>query len=481
MKVNDLLKKSCRIVKSALFFRLPKIPSAVCAGLIPPLTYYLCELYYHNPFETPLSLQIIGWLPYYLTAALIFGCCGRASIALAVSTSLHTVIALINSYVIIFRGSPILPWDILSVRTAVSVADGFDFTPDARTLICSVLLLVLIFISAHTELRIRGAKLRVPTALMSAALFCGFALSMQSDKIGDAIGLYEMPFTQKYTYRQNGFWPSFFMNAKYLVVDVPEGYSEDEVRSIEAKLPEAEQTSGGTPNIVVVVDEAFSDLSVLGHFETNIEVMPFYKSLVGSENTVTGVSYTSILGGNTANTEFEFLTGDTMAFLPSGSIPYQQYINEATSALPRAMTAYGYASTFIHPYGAAGWNRNIVCPYLGFQTCLFDTDLKYGRYIRNRISDKSVCDYIFDAYENKEDGTPTFIYALTMQNHSGYSTKYANFSPYVHVLGFENDQIYSAETYLTLIRETDNALRKLINYFSTVDEDTVVIFFGDHQ
>ena len=64
------------------------------------------------------------------------------------------------------------------------------------------------------------------------------------------------------------------------------------------------------PNIVVIMDEAFSDLSVWGDFETSEEVMPYFKMM--QQEAVGGEVYVSVKGGNTANTEFEFLTGDTM-------------------------------------------------------------------------------------------------------------------------------------------------------------------------
>lgn len=69
------------------------------------------------------------------------------------------------------------------------------------------------------------------------------------------------------------------------------------------------------PNIIVIMDEAFSDLAVRGEFTTNEDYMPFIHSLQqGAENTRTGYLNVSVLGGNTANTEFEFLTGSTIGF-----------------------------------------------------------------------------------------------------------------------------------------------------------------------
>lgn len=115
------------------------------------------------------------------------------------------------------------------------------------------------------------------------------------------------------------------------------------------------------PNIIVMMNESFSDLSVLGDFETNEDYMPFIHSLEqGEKNTVTGMLNVSVCGGNTANTEFEFLTGNTMAFLPQGSIPYQQYINGDLKALPDYLKTLGYQTIATHPYNAGGWERDTV-------------------------------------------------------------------------------------------------------------------------
>ena len=75
---------------------------------------------------------------------------------------------------------------------------------------------------------------------------------------------------------------------------------------------------------------------------------------------VIGHLYVSVLGGNTANSEFEYLTGDSMAFLPSGSIPYQQYLNKYALSIVSHMKELGYSTTAMHPYNASGWNRSSV-------------------------------------------------------------------------------------------------------------------------
>ena len=66
-----------------------------------------------------------------------------------------------------------------------------------------------------------------------------------------------------------------------------------------------------------------------------------------------------------------------------------------------------------------------------------------------------------------------------MQNHSGYDTGYFTENA-VRIPGHEGE-FPNAEEYLTLIRESDAAIPMLIDYFSKIEDPTVIVFFGDHQ
>ena len=88
--------------------------------------------------------------------------------------------------------------------------------------------------------------------------------------------------------------------------------------------------------------------------------------------------YSSVKGGNTANTEFEFLTGLSMYFLPTGSIPYQQYIKSEVPSLASQLSSVGYTSVSMHPYYPKGWNRDTVYDDLGFEEKYFKDDFSFN-------------------------------------------------------------------------------------------------------
>ena len=62
--------------------------------------------------------------------------------------------------------------------------------------------------------------------------------------------------------------------------------AEEENRNINVS---GKKTTKQTPNVIAVMNESFSDLSVLGDFKTNQDYMPFYHSL--KKNTIKGNMY----------------------------------------------------------------------------------------------------------------------------------------------------------------------------------------------
>lgn len=464
--------------------RLPKGISIPLLVGIPIASFYLLELLTHDPRMIRWEVLLLEFAFYLLLFGFFFAVTGRMKVGYGIAVLLVAFIGMANYYVLNFRSNPILPWDIASLGTALSVADNFVFEGNER--VCEILLgyLLLFVLAVKCDLRIKTGKVRL---FWAALLFiCSFVYyrAVQTDEVKKATGIYEMPFTQWYVYQKNGFFVSFIINARYLDVEVPEGYSPQEAREelyrrefSEEPVPEPEEK----PNIIVVMDEAFSDLHVLGDFETNKALIPFIESLMASDEVISGNLAVSVLGGNTANTEFEFLTGLSTAFLPAGSIPYQQFVRTELPSLATILKEYGYETLAMHPYGARGWNRDLVYPRLGFERMMFRDDFEERAGLRSYISDGSVVRQIIREYEDKKEGQPLFAFAVTMQNHGSYFREYENFTSDVRVTSPKLGRLPKAEQYLSLIRWTDAAMKKLVEYFREQDEKTIIVFFGDHQ
>ena len=70
------------------------------------------------------------------------------------------------------------------------------------------------------------------------------------------------------------------------------------------------------------------------------------------------------------NATYEALTGFSNAFLPYGSIPYQQYVRHDVPSLASFLGNQGYVTRAIHPFEGWFWNRENVYDAFGFDRFL---------------------------------------------------------------------------------------------------------------
>ena len=462
--------------------------------LIPIANFYLFEAYIHNPFkDMKIQIQFLNIFLFELLMLLFFMVLGSLKWSLRLQSAFFMLIGLANYYVLEFRSAPIMPWDIYSFGTAMSVAGNFEYTLEKQTVFVIIGFVVLLIIEEFPNLRISRISIvskkviyaiRAVSAGICVCLLFGFTHMLWQESTIIKFGMYDKLFTPTVISKRDGTAIGFLMELQYITVDKPSNYSADMAEQILEPFSEMAAENPApvhdAPNIIVIMNEAFSDPAVLGNFETNEEYMPFVHSVLNGEveNTTSGWLNVSVLGGNTANTEFEFLTGNTMAFLPQGSVPYQQYVKGEQESLASHLKTLGYQTIAMHPYNSTGWDRNKVYPLLGFDKMYFIKDYSSPEKIRKYVSDLACYDKIIELYEEKPKDTPFFIFNVTMQNHSSYSEEFDNFTPDITVTDSNSKTL---NNYLSLMKISDEALEYLIDYFSTVEEDTVVIFFGDHQ
>lgn len=459
--------------------------AGLAACLFLPFAALCCmEFYTHVPWDLSFLIVILNYLFYLILYGIFTALFGSSRIGCAAAPVFPMLAGLVNYFVVSFRSSPVVPWDIFSIGTATSITDNYSFTLNYRVVFVLIGFAYLIILGEKTRLEIKKLRVRLAAICLSAALMAGYVTAIQIEAVEDAFGMDDILFTPNVLYRNNGFMAAFLANLRYLDVEKPAGYSASAAE--ETARPWAEESIGtedisDSPNIIVIMNEAFSDLSVYGDFGTSEDAMPFIRSL--DKNTVKANLYVSVKGGNTANTEFEFLTGNSMAFMPAGSVPYQQFIKSRMPSLASHMKSLGYRTAALHPYYASGWNRDQVYPDLGFEHTYFREDFINASTLRGYVDDASAFQKLIQLYEEKEEGEKLFAFEVTMQNHGGYSKEYPDLQPEIFLTEaeYKSTQVESTEKYLTLIRRTDEAFEELLGYFAGEEEKTVVVMFGDHQ
>ena len=160
---------------------------------------------------------------------------------------------------------------------------------------------------------------------------------------------------------------------------------------------------------------------------------PFIDSL--KENTTKGYALSSVFGAKTPNSEWEFMSGNSMAFLPMGSVVYQQYISDTPTTIVSNLKDDGYTCIAMHPYYETGWSRNLVYPHIGFDEMHFIDYFDQTKILREYITDQELYDKIIRRYENRKNNEKLFFMGITMQNHGGYTETYDNFPENYYKVG----------------------------------------------
>lgn len=412
------------------------------------------------------------YILFYLARLLL----GRRRTAGTFITLLCFSVGLVNHYVLRFRGRIIFPADLQAWRTAANVLDGFDLSFDIyvnHALIILIAYLFLLFVCPAQKKRDPSPPwLSLLAALSTAAyIYAFFCTGMLP-----ALNIY----TQQWATQSNGFLLNFTVALRYSRMEKPAGWTEQaalEIMEDYSATPADERTVRPT-NIIVVMNEAFSDLSIFDTLELNEDALPFLHSM--EENTIKGLMYPPVTGGGTASVEYEFLTGLSNSFLPPHCVAYQLYMNEDMPSLSTLAGAAGYSTTAFHPYHSTGWNRPIVYNYLDFDTQLYNTDVTAPRYVRRYISDQRDYEMLYDL-TSQAAGKPNFMFNVTMQNHSGYAQGWNNLPRDIILSDTFSDEGSKIQQYFCLMKASDNALANLISHYEQVDEPTLIVFFGDHQ
>ena len=483
-KVCAILAGICVLTLAIYMIDMPVHPviRILFALVIPLGCFYTFETLTHQ-MSTMIELaKRLNIAFYYWLFLFVFFIAGRTSISMAICVSAIAIIGVGNYFVVMFRSNPIVPWDIYSFETAMSVADNYVFSVDWALAEHIAMFILMLIVGVRTNIRLNKKILR-PILTVAMCIPAYFYISyLWQDNLERNTGLNDTLFNAKYMHSKDGFFVSFILDIHFLQIEEPKNYSDEYALSLlNEQEVEKVETPEELPDIIAIMDETFSDPAVLGEFETNKDYMPFVHSILRGEvaNTISGYADVSVLGGNTANSEFEFLTGNSMAFFPNGSVPYLQYIRDGISTIVPQLEEYGYTTYGTHPYRAKGWNREFIYDLMGFDYRYFQGSFPFEDKLRNYVSDEADFKSILE-WRNNTEG-PFFMFNVTMQNHSNYGGDFDNFDPQI-VAKFKNT--YSNKylnKYLSLMYETDQDVASLLSELSQSDRKTIVVFWGDHQ
>jgi phosphoglycerol transferase MdoB-like AlkP superfamily enzyme len=456
------------------------------------LINYLFQYFQHlqdplltfNWIQTNPNIYFAGVLYLFFIFLLTFAVIGNFYISTFLTSLILTVIGFIHYNKLNIRVEPLYPFDFKQYSQMKAVIPMItEYISLKQIFVASI----LVFIIAYAIVILKNIRFGYVTrgiilvvSILMLYSYTNFPKTfMKSFVANNHVTI--VKWNPIDNYRINGFLFGFISNLQNDSFKKPEGYSKQKViQTAQKYISNSHRETnhrGPTPNIIYLMSESFWDPTRM-RLEFSGDPIPNLRQLMTQHSS--GSVLSPVFGGATANVEFEALTGFSTSFLNPGVIPYQEMMDKKSfvPSIISNLEAKGYRSVAIHPYNKVFYKRNVVYNIFGFDKFLDQESMKHNERDPGRvINDLSLTHEILDNI--KEQDHPLFIHAVSMQNHMPYNAG-AYEENKIKISGLSPENTAKLEVYTEGIRRSDEALQLLVKELKTINEPTVLVFWGDH-
>ncbi|WP_324656007.1 LTA synthase family protein [Bacillus cereus] len=434
---------------------------------------------------------ILSFVVIYAIYILVYNLIGKVFLSMVLTSCTLVILCIVNYLKLIFRGDPLYPSDFTQITHMQSVIpmvmDYFSWSY-IFVIILSIVACIVAGIYMRRDIQNVKIHLGIRALLVVGSIFVLYAYGNFANtfmnKVFQKSGVDFVLWNQNENYASNGFVLGFISNLDTTVMEKPKNYSKENMLQIANDINKQYSGNIGSqkkkekPNIIFVMSESFWDPTKVTNLSFSEDPVPNLHHYI--ENFPGGQTISPTFGGNTANVEFEALTSYSMSLLKPGSIPYQQVITNKKEipSIPTALKKEGYYTSAIHSFGRTFFKRDDVYKVLGFDKFNAEDTMENVDIDGDYISDLAMSKEIIAELEKQKQ--PTFIHAVTMQNHFPF-TEGRFGENLIEISGLENEESKGElETYTEGLRRSDEALQYLIEQLDNFDRPTLLVFFGDH-
>ncbi|EOP64452.1 LTA synthase family protein [Bacillus cereus] len=434
---------------------------------------------------------IFSLIVIYAIYIFVYNVLGKVFLSTILTSILLIILAIVNHFKIVFRGDPLYPSDFTQIGHMQSVIPMvMDYFSWGYILLVIVSVVACILAGMYIRKYIQNVKVHagVRVLFIIGSVFVLYAYGNFTNtfmnKWFQKSGIEFVLWNQNENYASNGFVLGFISNLDTTVIEKPKDYSKENMLQIANDIKKQYSSNIGAqkqkekPNIIFVMSESFWDPTKLTNLSFSEDPLPNLHHYI--ENFPGGQTISPTFGGNTANVEFEVLTSYSMSLLKPGSIPYQQVVTnkKEVPSITRELKKEGYYTSAIHSFGRSFFKRDDVYRVLGFDKFNAQDTMENVEVDGDYISDLSMSKEIIAELEKQKQ--PTFIHAVTMQNHFPF-TEGRFGENQIEISGLDNEESKAElETYTEGLRRSDEALQYLIEQLDNLDRSTLLVFFGDH-
>jgi phosphoglycerol transferase MdoB-like AlkP superfamily enzyme len=459
--------------------------TAFAATLLAFAVEVLARGSFGTAFDFFAGLHRPAWTTAFVLAMVIFAAdaaLGRRHRSLLLLAPPLLILAWIGSQKALYLGDPLYPTDFLYYRQIVELmpllARDRPLTVVAMVVaaVGGLALLVYGWRLAARHCRPIGLYPRLARLAIALPLLAFFVSIMDYRTFSwtrDRLDVIPRMWDQKDNYAANGFVLAFALNLPMATVAAPSGYSAEAIDRIAGESGLTAPATGERPDVVIVMSESFWDSTRLPGVTITPDPIPTARSLRSGE------VFSPEFGGMTANVEFEALTGFSNAFLPYGSIPYQQYVRTKIPSLATFFREQGYATTAVHPFQGWFWNRSVVYDAFGFERFLSEENLPPLEKRGPLASDAAMTEELIRLADAEEK--PFFIFAVSLQGHGPYEpNRYKDASHAVTAPALSERARGAVQSFSEGVSDADRGLARLVEWAKGRERPTVIAFFGDH-
>lgn len=282
--------------------------------------------------------------------------------------------------------------------------------------------------------------------------------------------------------RAYGYVPSFVQQSicGLNVIQKPDGYNKNDTIAVASTYEKKQSASNNEnlPDIIFILNETFYDLDQVLDTGLSDEMFSYIESL---DNAITGYALSPKLGGGTNQSEYELLSSNSMYLMPIAT-PFVSLNLEDANTIVSYLESLGYTTLGTHCYKPSNYSRNRAYPAIGFDYIKWDTDYENPEEYGERAmfyTDESVYRNLNQWYEEIAQDNPVFMYCLTVQNHGLWDQNDSKYD-IVHTSSDFGQYTDIINEYESCIYLSDKAFEALVDYYSNVDRDVIIVMVGDH-
>lgn len=412
--------------------------------------------------------------------------------AVLVTTSIvWMVLGIVQFLVVKYRTQPFCSVDVLMLKDAFSLITIYFSWPQIILMFAGGFAVAILAVMLFTRMARRKQFNRAIAAIWFVGMVCVCACV---GTLSVRYGLLPQRFDDLVSAYQNyGFATCFTLTFGQQGISKPDSYSSDAVTEIlkEIDTPASDDDSSpqyptfdesdnlDQPNIIFLQLESFFDVNTIIGGSYSKDPTPNFNRLC--QYWPSGELYVPTIGGGTANTEFEVLSGMNLDFFGAGEYPYNTILQENTcETVCYDLKDYGYTTTAMHNNTGTFYSRNKVYTRLGFDRFV---SLEYMQDVNYTplgwAEDSVLADEILRALRSTPDRD--MIFTISVESHGKYAETYTYEEGDVEVYSLP-DAIPLApfQNFINILSGTDDFLGALLPQLAWFEEPVVLVVYGDH-